>query len=413
MKKCYLTGLISLLLCATLVLSGCSSKTDTTETETSATEESVEEESIGEENVEAGNVEAEDNAEPEESAETEEPFEDAELVTLADLGVDTSSKENNDAWKKAYLEVLEEQRKLLPTDEEDVGDENTPVNYMIYDIDKDGTPEMLVGYGTCAADNNGRLFTFDGEKAVEGEGFSTGHIAIYGIPDENGIIFHYGHMGFAFMEKVTLEDGVLVYEELMEETLDPETDDEYTWPAEVVPGAYYLSMCRIEKDIYVTQYEKIAEQLREEPEATKESDLTDCNIEEIVPDLFENNGEVFGVSSDGYGGDTGLVDMEYFLAHLEKWDDKPYQVEESFYLDVNADNVEECVLKLLKTGTDSPTVIWCVLSSQDGTTYAYVINYSYEYDLESNGTFVSEDEFYYPFRLIFDHDQCFQYNVRK
>lgn len=51
--------------------------------------------------------------------------------------------------------------------------------YTLYDVDKNGVPELIVKFGTCEADYDGRLYTFDGTKVVYVDEFAMGHTSIY------------------------------------------------------------------------------------------------------------------------------------------------------------------------------------------------------------------------------------------
>lgn len=318
-------------------------------------------------------------------------------------------------WKAAYIDKLVELRPLLPEDPTMMGAFDTPYLYFIYDVDNDKVPEMIVEYGTCEADYNGKLFAFEDGKVVEKDEFSMGHTSLYTDPNENGIVFFWGHMGYASISRASLINGKLEFEELLSEELDPDSDDYYTNPSKVVSGSSYLPSSRITQNILVTDYETIMRNMVNVVKTTEEDDLIPNNIEEIVPDIIENNGKVFAVSADGFGGDLGPnTEFTYFCMHLDDWTDSTYQVEDSAYLDVNGDKQLECVLKLMDKSTDYPQTKWVVVSSQDGMTYAYVINYSNDYQLLENGTFTSpNDEYYFSFRIAFDHDMCMTYEVCK
>ena len=54
--------------------------------------------------------------------------------------------------------------------------------YYLYDVDKDGVPELVVKFGTCEADFDGRLYLFDGENAVYAGEIPLGHSAMATCP---------------------------------------------------------------------------------------------------------------------------------------------------------------------------------------------------------------------------------------
>ena len=69
------------------------------------------------------------------------------------------------------------------------------ITYAVYDIDKDGIPELLVRNGTCEADYMYLIYTHNGARAVYLGQVSGGHASLHEIPDRNGVYVHYGHMG--------------------------------------------------------------------------------------------------------------------------------------------------------------------------------------------------------------------------
>lgn len=102
--------------------------------------------------------------------------------------------------------------------------------YYIYDIDKDGTKELLVQDGTCEADYVYKIYTIkDGECVYIDEisGFHTGFYA-----DENGgtedyIIQVQGHMMYETLSYVHLIDGQITSEVIFGGQLD-DTEEYYS-----------------------------------------------------------------------------------------------------------------------------------------------------------------------------------------
>ena len=74
-------------------------------------------------------------------------------------------------WREAYRKVLDEIVKAGPLYRNDAAIENS---YLLYDVDKDGTPELIIKTGTCEADYMGTLYTFrDGEaRKIDEFGFA-------------------------------------------------------------------------------------------------------------------------------------------------------------------------------------------------------------------------------------------------
>ena len=284
--------------------------------------------------------------------------------------------------------------------------------YYLYDVDKDDVPELMVKFGTCEADYDGRLYTFDGEHAVYVGEFPLGHSGLATCPSQNGVILNYGHMGGAYMQKMTLKNGELEFEELLSETLGDDPDASYTLPGEVIPGADILSEMKPEDTLPIDTYRIWIQNLEADVEPTT---VEDESLEQRYLTTILQNGTVVGITADGYGGDTGTCTMEEYLGPnmVDQYSDAGMEIVAYTYIDTNGDGSEECVLRLRGADpeeSDDLSGKWVVLSEQDGTMYAYCINYQMTYTLLENGAFRPNDAYSTNnFRILFDKDQCFLY----
>lgn len=88
--------------------------------------------------------------------------------------------------------------------------------YILYDIDDDGTKELVLGYGSTA-DYSNDVWTVDadGERQFVGDFYLPQ--AFYIAPDHNGIYGVYGHMGYQRVTRITIEGGVIAEEIIDEE----------------------------------------------------------------------------------------------------------------------------------------------------------------------------------------------------
>lgn len=284
--------------------------------------------------------------------------------------------------------------------------------YYLYDVDKDGIPELIVKFGTCEADYDGRMYSFDGENAVYIDEFFMGHLSVATCPSQNGVILSYGHMGSAYMQKVSLVNGTLEYEELLEENLEDDPDADYTLPGEVIPGAEYLTLMKPQDILPIDTYTTWIDNMSADVDATT---VPDEDLEQIYLDTIYANGTVVGITADGYGGDTGEASLEEYLGPnmVSTYSDSGMKIVAYTFVDMNQDGKEECVLRLTdqdQTQGDEYSGQWVVLSEQNGTVYAYCINYMMTYTLLENGSFRPGDEYSTNnFRILFDQDQCFLY----
>ena len=138
-----------------------------------------------------------------------------------------SAKAAAPAWMTAYEEILSRWKSQTPEDPDMVQE----LHYLVYDIDKDGTPEMIVRSGTCEADYHGALYTIRNGQAVQmGEELGLGHCSFYSDPEENGIIMMWAHMGYSSAVRISLTDGYseeLLYEDDLNARLQENPDADY------------------------------------------------------------------------------------------------------------------------------------------------------------------------------------------
>lgn len=292
--------------------------------------------------------------------------------------------------------------------------------YYLYDINKDGIPELVVKFGTCEADYIGHCYTFDGEKAVFVEEVGLGHAGLYTDPENNGVIYLWGHMGYQCMQRWSMEGNELLMEELFEEDINDDPDAWYTEVSEIVPGSAPLTEMRNEEELPIDTYEVWSGNLTRSVPVTT---IPDVSREELFLQTIYHDGMVTGISADGYGGDTGTCSFEEYLGPnmVSTYADSGMQVLGYAFVDLNEDGQQECVLQLGDkdggfAGDANKLSQWVILNEQDGTVYAYALNYREAYMLLENGTFTpAEDTRYYTdgFRVLFEGEQCFAYYVNK
>ncbi|MBP3210285.1 MAG: hypothetical protein J6M64_10350 [Oscillospiraceae bacterium] len=293
-----------------------------------------------------------------------------------------------ESWQEAYRTVLDGTiAEQDPAYRNDVAIENS---YLLYDVDKDGIPEMVIKTGTCEADYTGTLYTFRNGKAEKVDIFGLGHSSLYSYPEGNGIVIHNGHMGFAYGMHLTLRDGVLDGEEIFEDDLNSrlmeDENAEYIPVENFVPGARYLDLYEAEKSLPITRYEEMM-QYREGifPEATEGRWPNDD--EAFFRKVMDENKPVVALSVDRYSNNPGLIGFQDLLKKdvAVPWMEGDLKILGMQEADLNGDGKLECVVDLAET-EDSYSIVRCYLSEQDGTVYAYLQNYApRELHIDSNG----------------------------
>lgn len=107
--------------------------------------------------------------------------------------------------------------------------------YLVYDIDQDGIPELIVQEGTCEADYIYAVYTYNGVAQKVGS-ILGGHTVLYGDFDQSALISVMGHMGYQIVTQITMKNGVL-NENIIAEGEIAQGQDYYSTPYEV-PYAY-------------------------------------------------------------------------------------------------------------------------------------------------------------------------------
>lgn len=347
-------------------------------------------------------------------------------------------------WQLAYMDFLT----LLQTQKTtwEPGGEGTQVgseSYSLYDVDKDGVPELFVKFGTCEADFFARCYTLYKDNSgrnvvVMAAQFPFGHSALYTCPDKNGFLQHEGHMGYAELyEYGPLADGELPQGR---EIFSEEDVWEYTEPGEIVPGAEYIESYYTQLGEY-DMYKGYAPESewsgyddgRPHPSAGQALLLPVCDWG-VGPAPTGNSSEaartailaalggerpLYGASGDHFYGDVGWTTWEEYIQPGGAWpyNDQPLEITHNAWLDMNGDGQEELLLKVVTmrgedgAGEDG-SAPWTsestvVLSEQEGTVYAYFF-----------GFFDTQDAFYDDgtvgqygghYRLSFWKNQCYQY----
>ena len=82
------------------------------------------------------------------------------------------------------------------------------LEYHVYDVDQDGTKELIVRNGTCEADYTWHLYTYSGGSASLIDTFNGGHTSLY-VCNSGGFYCMQAHMGSEAVYKYTLSNGTL------------------------------------------------------------------------------------------------------------------------------------------------------------------------------------------------------------
>lgn len=344
------------------------------------------------------------------------PYEDR---PAPDLSYDESGLE---PWRRAYADFL---RKLCAGEAperiaagcveayDSPGDASN--RYTLYDVDKDGLPELFIRFGNCEAAYHTRVYAFRDGAVEELGDMGASHSALHTWPGENAVLQSWGHMGYGGMSKYTISNGELVsLGDFFTENINTPESAGYTAPSKLVPGSAYLDewwtvtalpeWTAMTLPIYAYGAADPPPQVSAEEEAA---------AEDAILAVLYGGGPLYGVSGDGFGGDTGWTDFAGYCAPgaVIDYSVLPTPPKRLAWADLNGDGQKECLLFLEEAGELPEDRGWrssahAVLSFQDGVVYAYCINYLDDYVLHQDGVFYNEARAS-SYTLSFWKNQCF------
>ena len=110
--------------------------------------------------------------------------------------------------------------------------------YCYYDIDKDGTPELVFDNGLYEAGRYYEIYTYKNGIVQYVDEIGGSHTAAATVPNKNGLLLMWGHMGYEGASTIQLTGGKLYNTTILKER---ESQD-YAEPWELIPGSVYLDM---------------------------------------------------------------------------------------------------------------------------------------------------------------------------
>lgn len=402
MKRKITTGIMVLILATMLV--ACKKENETPIDENVVTEEDTS--SVSE------NVTDETTSQPEDVVEDTETEEEPLAIIPANLAGKNSLDDAmfdfyaSADWQKAYKKFLDEKTNKGPFDEALYSMEY----YCLDDIDKDGTPEFMYFYGTCEADYQLDVYTYDGKEMVMVGNIPAGHSQLYSYPNENGLIQYFAHMGYASAYAYHLEDGKLIsndntiFEEDINEKLMIDWEADYTPLWEVLPGVQAICYMRLSYSYGLLEYGGVK---------AIDWGITDSEFKKMTDDIILRNKELYAVSSAEFYSSEGVFENGTRTVDEILEDPKivgntngERVVKDIFYGDFNHDGQTECLAVLEES--EELTRAFLILSYQNGNVFGYISRKLYNTDYEVYNDEVYEITSYgiYKDEFSFCLDQC-------
>lgn len=338
------------------------------------------------------------------------------LAALVEREADTAAR---------YEAQTEEEREADPSCWQQLCDASK--RYGLYDVDEDGIPELFVEYGSCEADYHTVCYTLrEGQVTAVGE-FGSGHGGIYTCPGESAFLFRWGHMGYAEISRVPMENGELgEWERLLEEDTNPSANHgqarSYTDPAELVPGSEYVEVFSTSAWYWDPMWGEYGQNwplilpVYEYGAAPREKaqPIEEEEVRTAMDRVFHGGAVIEGISGNHFYGATGPVTWKEYLAPggAYPYNDDPLIPREAAFADANGDGQTDCIVRLGQTREGFSGTLYVVLALEEGRVYAYFLNdlYGEGAVVEPNGSVYFRQYSSSWKRLSFYQNQCYFYS---
>ena len=134
----------------------------------------------------------------------------AEETTTA-VSQKPASPADKNAVIASYKTAINEKIEVSKTINTDYAGSNFSIDYVLYDMDQSGTPELIIRYGTCEADYRIAVYAYrDGALVKLGDDIGGSHISFGYDTKENQLVMLQGQMGYGEMYWYGLDaDGTL------------------------------------------------------------------------------------------------------------------------------------------------------------------------------------------------------------
>ena len=373
MKKRLLIVLVGLV--AIFSIGGCGKKNDS---QPATVEEKVNEEAVDK----SINEEIpEEMTEVVEEAVVEETDPCMDAIQITDEVFKAYAKEE---WQIAYKDILDS----MYDGTEYVHDEIKDANYYLYDMDKDGIPELIVKRGSDENDYMTDVYYWDGsEVKYAGETFS-GRTQYYSDPDNNGIIEYSMHMAAGHASRLSLINGEIVAEDnlLLEDDLmsryEMDLEADPIPVADVVKGSEQLRY-------YCPKYTYPILAYLGPVYAAGREQLSDDEFKDMIYKIKDDNVPFYWVPTENlvlkdYTFKPNKIEFEEFTEKagvlFDDADGMYVYVKSENYMDFNGDGYTECLVELRNAENDNLSLV--LFTYQHGEIYAYTSRYMGDWSLK-------------------------------
>lgn len=290
-------------------------------------------------------------------------------------------------WQSAYKELLESfEVDLDALSEDDEYPAFMMRDYSLYDIDKDGIPELLIKQGTCEADYTTEFYYWDGKNVKNAGMLYSGHTEYYTYPEGNGLVHEQAHMGYQIVTLITfdgknVDEGENLLELDLNETMEIFSSDDYAEISSVVPGAMNIPLYDTKNHMPLLRGDG--------PIKTCSEPLPEGVFETMIDRILDCEQNFYGVAMGYRYSASDILNSEMSMLGLYEKDglftgtDGETVLKEKYFVDLNEDGQDECLAVFEETQNKSVAII--LFSYQDEYVYGYISNPMYKTTLELMG----------------------------
>lgn len=185
--------------------------------------------------------------------------------------VNTPSANVSSDWGQAYFDVVADAMKEFPQYQ-------YSCSYSVFDIDKDGTPELFLKVGTCEADYQLKLYRYANGTADCFATLWASHAVFCGLGDQKAFLIDSGRQGYEVVTKYSYANGELNEEILFEGAVQNYHEFSYLTSFEL-DDLSGLEWTANEPD----NNQSVLDNYSFENNVVAEAEITSDNFEQVVP----------------------------------------------------------------------------------------------------------------------------------
>ena len=333
------------------------------------------------------------------------------LFLLFGYNANADKTDNVYPWQSVYLQLLHEVREN-PFSEK--GEE--VAYYMLYDVNKDDIPELILNYGGDSAMSECRLYTVLDNIPTYIDSFSYLDSVLYSCPDDNGLLLVCNRMNYGRTDQLRLENDKLSSKRIFEEL----NVFFYTPVADFYPGSTPITEFH-----YMSDYPLLSYDMWTNPIIPADTVSYPDNDPFFFTNVVFQNKSIVAVQIPKPEwtfleyGQAETIRFNELISKIENENGGPARTgrEEyrTFLVDLNQDEKLEFIISCQKdAGRYGPEKFTIVLSEENGTVYAYYDAFSIVTNVDAAGNwyYLSWDTYgssmeEWVRRFYFDQEDCF------